>query len=156
MLKGDIMFLQRVKEMFNLNIPMGRLRYFLTTVIIYLIVCSVLILVTPNVIIYEGEENLFNTIKSGVFDTSEVLLYFLIGDIILYAFLFALNSKRILAITNNKNLSIIVSSVFLITDIISEYLVTSSVLNFGYFVLTLIIFLFLCLKKGTSSKTELN
>lgn len=150
------MFLKRVKELFNLNISMGRLRYFLTTVIIYLIVCSVLIIVTPNVIIYGGEGNLFNIIKSGVFDTSEVLLYFLIGDIILYAFLFTLNSKRILAITNNKKLSIIVSSIFLITDILSEYFITSSVLNFGYFVLTLIIFLFLCLKKGTNSKTELN
>ncbi len=150
------MFLQRMKEMFNLNIPMGRLRYFLTTIIIYWLVCTILVLATPNMIIYEGEGNLFNIIRSGVFETSEVFLYFLIGDLILYTVLFILNSKRILAISNNKKLSVIISSIFIITDLVSEYLVTSSVLNFGYFVLTLIIFLFLCLKKGTSSKTELN
>ena len=147
------MFLQRVKEIFDLNIPMGRLRYFITTIIAYVIICIILILSAPNIIVYEGEGCLFKIFTSGVFEKSEILFYFLIGDILLYTFLFTLNTKRLLDITANKKISITISAIFILFDFILEYFIeNTTVINLIYLGAVIIIFLFLCLKKGVNGK----
>ena len=150
------MFLQRVKEIFDLNLPIGRLRYFLTSVILCFIACIPFVVLTPDIFFYEGNESMFQAFQSGIFSKFDVFVY-LLADLISCIFEFLLEAKRLLDITDNKKLSLIIPSFIAFIGLSLEYFITNtSKLTIIYIVVTFAFYIFLCLKKGvhTTPKEE--
>ncbi len=151
------MILRRLRETFNLNIPMGRLRYFFSYIILILISAPFFIVLAPNIILYEGNETLFNAFQNGIFEKTEIIFYILISILLGYAIQFFLDSKRIYSIIDNKMTSVIIAIVMAIVSITAEFFVpfyNYNALNTAYLILCLLVFGFLCLKKGAHNKAE--
>jgi len=153
------MILQRLKETFNLNIPMGRLRYFLSYLVLIFISAPVFMVLAPNIILYEGNETLFSAFQNGIFEKTEIIFYILISIFLGYLIQFFLDSKRIYDIIDDKKTSVIIALIMTILGITAEYFVpfyNYNALNTAYLILCVLIFGFLCLKKGSNNKAEAN
>lgn len=152
------MFIQRIKDIFNLDNPMKRLRYFVTYLIIGILVCPILLVLTPDIIVYDGDETLFSAIISGRFQLTEVILYILISGIMCYAIEFFLDAKRLFDIIGDKKISILISSVVAVIGILVEFFIPLNNENIDisslYLFFGIGLFLFLCLKKGVESTEE--
>lgn len=148
------MFLQRIKDIFNLMKPMGRLRYFVTNFIFLLLVTPVLLALMPNVLFYDGEETLFNAMRAGYFEQTEAILYASIAGIFCYFVQFCLDAKRLFDITNNNTASLVAASVIALIGILLEFFTPYSnelLLLIGSLT-TIIVFILLCTIPGTLFK----
>lgn len=157
------MFIKRIKDMFNLNKPMGRLRYFVTYLIVGIIICPILLTLTPNIILYDGETTLLQAIIDGTFEKTEVIMYIILSSSMCYAVEFFLDAKRILDILDDKKTAILFSSLITILGIVCEFFVPlnseSISISDLYLFFEFGLFGFLCLKPGklfTDANTEEN
>ena len=153
-----MLFLQRIKDIFNLNQPMGRLRYLFTYVIISIIICPILFVLAPSLIMYSGEETLFEAILAGAFDGFEVFFYLILSFGFCYAIEFCLDAKRLLDIIEDKKTAIIISTVITLIGIASEFFIPLNNENVAvsnlYLFFALGLFGFLCIKKGSLAKSS--
>lgn len=109
-------------------------------------------MLTPEMIVYDGDETLFRAIMNGTFEKTEVLLYVLVSGILCYTVEFFLDAKRLLDIIGNKKIAITISSIIASIGILTEYFIPLYSDNYDltslYMLFSLGLFGFLCLKKG--------
>lgn len=151
-----MILLQRLRDLFNLDIPIGRLRYFLTVVIIFVLIGPLMLFLTPNILLIESDETLASLIFSGHFEIAETIIYLLISGLIGYGVQFFLDAKRLLDIFEDKQTSLIIASLLLVLGFWVEFFVplNGSLISTNYLVFVLGMFTFLCVKEGKNASAN--
>lgn len=146
---------QRIKDIFNLNIPIGRGRFLLTYFLVLLFLGVLTLMLSPEILLFEGEEALGKVLISAQFPVSEIIWFVLFYGFFDTIVCFCLYFKRLSDIFNNKKAVAVVTSCVILFSLIGDYIVPQS--NMAYFPLQLIMlvyFIFLCAIPGKSSKKK--
>lgn len=146
---------QRIKDIFNLNIPIGRGRFLLTYFLVLLFLGVLTLMLSPEILLFEGEEALGKVLISAQFPVSEIIWFVLLYVVFVTVISYCLYFKRLYDVFDKKKVVTIVTSAITIIAIIAEYFLPQySMGNFIFNLFTLVYFIFLCAIPGKSSKKK--